>query len=96
MKYLIEVTEVYRVDTEREAAALIEEAKKQKEYVLLKYSSIQKERKEKKEVVETWFKVSLVKRFTSEKEPEDQYNILYKNIAYGDKEGALDEDEDIK
>ena len=70
MKYLIEVTENYRVDSETEAAALIEEAKQnQRQYSLSKYSSVQKERKSKGEVVDSWYRVSLTKKFTDEKEP---------------------------
>ena len=70
MKYLIEVTENYRVDSEKEAAALIEEAKQnQKQYSLSKYSSVQKERKSKGEVIDSWYRVSLTKKFTDEKEP---------------------------
>ena len=70
MKYLIEVTENYRVDSEKEAAALIEEAKQnQRQYSLSKYSSVQKERKSKGEVIDSWYKVSLTKKFTDEKEP---------------------------
>ena len=70
MKYLVEVTETYRVDTEREAAILIEEAKSsQKKYSLVKYSSVQKERKQKGEVIDSWYRVSLTKKFTDEKEP---------------------------
>ena len=60
MKYLIEVTENYRV----------EEAKqKQRQYSLSKYSSVQKERKSKGEVIDSWYRVSLTKKFTDEKEP---------------------------
>ena len=70
MKYLIEVTENYRVDSEKGAAALIEEAKQnQRQYSLSKYSSVQKERKSKGEVIDSWYKVSLTKKFTDEKEP---------------------------
>ena len=39
-KYLITVTETYRVDTETEAAKIIEEAKVDGKYVLSKYSSV--------------------------------------------------------
>ena len=70
MKYLIEVTENYRVDSEKEAAALIEEAKQnQRQYSLSKYSSVQKERTTKGEVIDSWYKVFLTKKFTDEKEP---------------------------
>ncbi len=70
MKYLVEVTEVYRVDTEQEVDQLIEEAKKDNRYELNKYSRIQREKKQKGEVVESWFRVTLNKRFCDEKEPE--------------------------
>ena len=70
MKYLIEVTENYRVDSKKEAAALIEEAKQnQRQYSLSKYSSVQKERKSKGEVIDSWYRVSLTKKFTDENEP---------------------------
>ncbi len=44
-KYLISKTEVYRADTENEAASLIESAKKSSDYTLTKYSRDYKERK---------------------------------------------------
>ena len=70
MKYLIEVTENYRVDSEKEAAALIEEAKQnQRQYSLSKYNKKKKERKSKGEVIDSWYRVSLTKKFTDEKEP---------------------------
>ena len=70
MKYLIEVTENYRVDSEKEAAALIEEAKQnQRQYSLSKYSSVQKERKSKGEVIESWYMGSLTEEFTAETDP---------------------------
>ena len=47
-KYLISTTEVYRVDSEQEAAKLIEEAKHSDKYTLSKYSSVYKERKQNK------------------------------------------------
>ena len=39
MKYLIETTEVYRVDTEEEAKIVVEEAKKKSTVVKYNYSS---------------------------------------------------------
>lgn len=81
-KYLINVVETYRVDNEEEAAALIQEAKTNSGYVLKKYSSIQKERRQKGEVVDSWFRVSLTKEFTDEKEPEDEVSINYVKGAF--------------
>ena len=76
MKYLIEVTENYRVDTDEEAKQLIEEAKTGG--ALVKKSTSQyKERKQKGEVVDAWYKVSIVKVFTDEREPNMQVDISY-------------------
>lgn len=77
MKYLITTTEVYRVDTESEAQALIEAAKADNHFILNKYISEYKERKSKGEIIDEFYKVSLVKTFTSIKEPETQVSIEY-------------------
>ncbi len=69
MKYLIETTEVYRVDSESEATKIIEEAKKSNKYELIRYNRIQRERKQKGEVIDSWYKVTLNKKFDDEKEP---------------------------
>lgn len=77
MKYLIDVTESYRVDTEEEVNQLIEEAKHDSKYELNKYSRVQKEKKQKGEVVESWYKVTLNKKFCDEKDPINQVSITY-------------------
>lgn len=77
MKYLLNTTEVYRVSSEAEAAALIDSAKKESGYILSKYSSQFKERKQKGEVIDSYFKVTLVKEFNSEKEPIVNIEITY-------------------
>ena len=76
MKYLTEVTENYRVDTDAEAKALIEEAKSSGA-LIKKTSSQYKERKLKGEVVDAWYKITIVKVFNNEKEPMTQYEIKY-------------------
>ena len=53
MKYLISTTEIYRADSEAEAVQLIEDAKKDNHFVLSKYSSQFKERKQKGEVIDS-------------------------------------------
>ena len=78
MKYLLETTESYRVNNEDEAKTLIEAAKADNHYILKKYSSQYKERKQKGEVVDYWWKVTLVKSFNNEKEPETDVDIEYK------------------
>lgn len=77
MKYLITTTEVYRVDTEAEAQALIEAAKADNHFILNKYVSEYKERKSKGEIIDEYFKVSLVKSFTDIREPDSQVSVEY-------------------
>lgn len=79
MKYLLETTEIYRVDNESEAKELIEQAKQGNKYLLKKYSSQYKERKSKGEVIDAWYRVTLVKTFNEEKEP-----ITSVEVNYGD------------
>ena len=82
MKYLIEVTENYRVNNDEEAKQLIEEAKKSG-FLIKRTTSQYKERKQKGEVVDAWYKVTIVKVFTDEKEPDTQIDINYeKGSAY--------------
>jgi hypothetical protein len=76
-KYLIDTTETYRVDTEAEVEQLIAEAKKNGEYILSKYSSTHKEKKVKGVIEDEWYKVTLVKKFNDEKEPNDVIVINY-------------------
>ncbi len=77
MKYLVNTTEIYRVGTEEEAAQLIEDAKKESGYILQKYGSQYKERKQKGEVIDSYYKVTLTKYFTDEKEPVFQTKVTY-------------------
>lgn len=79
MKYLITTTEVYRVESEDESKRIIEAAKEDNHFILKKYSSEYKERKQKGEVVDSWWKVTLTKSFTDEKEPEFITEISYAN-----------------
>ena len=79
MKYLISTTEVYRVDSEDQVKQIIEEAKNDNHFILTKYTSQYKERKQKGEVVDSYWKLSLTKQFTSEKEPEFQTKVEYTN-----------------
>jgi hypothetical protein len=75
MKYLIETTEVYRVDSEDEAKALIEDAKRTS--TLKKYNCVSKERKQKGEVVDSWYRLTLTKVWDDEKEPCGSSSITY-------------------
>ena len=75
MKYLIDTTEIYRVDSEAEADQLLEIAKASG--VLNKYSCVYKERKQKGEIIDSWYRVTLNKKFTDEKNPTTQITISY-------------------
>lgn len=76
-KYLIQTTEVYRVDTETEVENLIAEAKEETIFDVVKYNCEHKERKQKGDVIDDYYKVSIVKSFTLEKEPDRQVLINY-------------------
>lgn len=73
-KFLISTTEIFRVDTDEEAKALIENAKKSAMFDLGKYSS---EFKEIKKTGETYYKVSLTKNFNSITEPSQHIKPTY-------------------
>ena len=76
-KYLVSATEVYRVDNEESAAALIDEAKAETKYILAKYSSVKKEKKAKGEIVDEWYQVTLAKKFNDEKDPISNIDVNY-------------------
>lgn len=76
-KYLVSATEIYRVDNEESAAALIDEAKAETKYILAKYSSVKKEKKAKGEIVDEWYQVTLVKKFNDEKDPISNIDVNY-------------------
>lgn len=70
-KFLIRSTEVYRIDSESEANNFIDQQKKK--YEVSKYSSELKERKIKGEVADSWYRVTIVKTYNDEKEPENTF-----------------------
>ena len=89
-KYLIDTTEVYRWDSESEAKMVIEEAKKTS--TVAKYNCVYKERKQKGEVVDSWYKVTIVKKWDSEKEPIGGYTVSYNSV--GDPWSGPEDEED--
>lgn len=60
---IVKVTEEYIVDTEEEAKALIEKAKEDTSFELIKYSSDKKEKKSKGEVIDSWYSLKLTKKY---------------------------------
>lgn len=77
MAYLLKTQEVYRVDDEDAAKLLIENAKTDGAGTLSKYSCDYHEKKSKGEVVDSWYRVTLSRTFTDEKEPEGETYITY-------------------
>lgn len=76
-KYLCQTQEIYRVSSESEAAKLIEEAKSDNRFTLLKSSTEYKTVKSKGEIVDEFYKTTLVKHFTDLKEPDCSVSVAY-------------------
>lgn len=85
MNYLIETTEIYRVESEDDAKELVEEAKRTS--TVAKYSCIYKEKKAKGEVVDSWYRVSITKKWDEEKEPCGATKVSYGIPCAYDSEG---------
>ena len=68
--YLIKATEQYRCDTEAEATTLIEDAKKNRQYTVIKTSNEIKTVKSKGEIIDEYRRVTITKEFNSEREPD--------------------------
>lgn len=81
-KYLIKTTEEHRADTEREATELITAAKSDNRYLLSKYTSVKKERKQKGEIIDEYYLVTLVKVFDDHKDPQGEATVEYKIGAF--------------
>ena len=88
MTYLIKTTEQYRCASEDEAKKIINEAKASNKYTVLKYSSELKVKKAKGEIEDEWYRVTITKEFTDEKEP---FGSLMPNYT-DEKEDTIDED----
>ena len=85
MNYLSETTEIYRVESEDDAKELVEEAKRTS--TVAKYSCIYKEKKAKGEVVDSWYRVSITKKWDEEKEPCGATKVSYGVPCAYDSEG---------
>lgn len=96
--FLTKVVETYRADSEAEAKALIEEAKKDGHFVVSKYNSEVKTVKAKGEVIDEYRRVTITKDVTSEKEPDIQMKLSYQSYGFNedavadDYEGEINED----
>ncbi len=81
MKYLTKVVETYWVASENEAAKIIEEAKQDRKFVLVKYEATHKEKKSKGEVIDEWVRVTLYKSFNDEAQPDAYIKVTYDREA---------------
>lgn len=75
MNYLIETTEIYRVESEDDAKELVEAAKRSS--TVSKYSCVYKEKKQKGEVIDSWYHVSITKKWDDEKDPCGATKVSY-------------------
>lgn len=62
-KYLLNVVETYRVDTEEESEELINEAKSDGSFELTKYNCEHKEKKSKGDIIDEAYVVKLTKQY---------------------------------
>ena len=81
-KYLIKTTEEHRADSELEVTELINAAKADNRYLLSKYSSVKKERKQKGEIIDEYYIVTLVKVFDDPRDPQGEASVEYKIGAF--------------
>ena len=75
--FFISNVETHVVNTEAEAAKIIEDAKKETFYTLSKYTSECKEKKVKGEVADRYYKVTLTKVFNDIKNPVSHVRVTY-------------------
>ena len=68
--YLVQVQEIYRVNTEKEAQDLISSAKEESGYELIKYNCEHKEKKSKGDVIDDWY---------------NDYKDMQSSMIYGEK-----------
>lgn len=77
MKYLCRTTEEYHVTSENEAIKVIEEAKADKRFQVLKSTTDYKTIKVKGEVEGEYWVVKITKQFTDLKEPDCTVKVTY-------------------
>ena len=77
MRYLTQVQETYRLSNEKEVESFLNELKNDNRFVIKKYSSVKKERKQKGEVIDEWIQFTVVKIFNDEKEADTKVDINY-------------------
>lgn len=73
-KYLINRTDIFRVDNEQEAKDFIEELKSTSGGDVVKHSIEYKEQKQKGELVQSWYRVTVKTVYNEEKDPISPYH----------------------
>lgn len=95
-QYLTTISETYRVDSEKEAAKVIEEAKNDNRFTLMKSSTTYKHYNETKnrEEEEFWV-VTLQKKFNELREPDCTVSVSYEIVdgAFPSPRDTVDEEE---
>lgn len=81
-KYLTNVLEVYRVSSEQEVENFLKELKDDTRFTLKSFGYKKKEIKEKGEVVEEYYLVSIKKEFNLEKNPDSEIDITYNKAEF--------------
>lgn len=81
MKYLLKSTDVYEVNTMDEVEALRQKFMDDTNYTLVSFGYKMKEIKQKGEVLDTYYVITVQKMFNDEKDPCSTIDIIY---TYGD------------
>lgn len=81
-KYLVKVTETYRLNNEAEAEAFLKELKADSSFELAKYTSTKKQKKAKGEIVDEWIRFEVTKIFNEEAEPNCLIDVKYDMDSY--------------
>ena len=82
MKFLTKVTETYRMNSDEEVKAFLEELKNDPYFEVISYNSKKKEKTKGGEVVDSWILFTVTKRFNKEAEPDFPIAISYERVDY--------------
>ena len=77
MKYLVSTTEVYRVENMEAVEALQEEVNSDSKYEVSSFSYKAKCKKQKGEIIDEWYQVTIKKNFNDEKDPYTNITVNY-------------------
>ena len=77
-KYLLRTSEMYRFESEKQVEEFIAQEKEGAfNYTVIKYNVTKKERKQKGEIIDTWYRVEIIKEFNDEREPASTVEVRY-------------------